>query len=446
MFFLPKKSIIFLSSLLFPLSLLTTETAASCNNTVDVLSFAQPPAHIINYRDDLAPDWKKTWDRARMLFVGNQYEKSLEQYRLLLEKKKNIDQARWEYISVLICLKKWQKAAVELSQLINNGPENQTYELARAEIALGLKDYKSAAKLFAHLYAASDKKSSCKAENIKLLKGYVVSLKALGEYSTLLPFIEELVRLQPADLAMQKSLVEVALQNDLPQKALFILKQLARQAPGDVQIFQTMASLYQARGNTEMASTCWQQVIGIDPDNIEANTYLIDYYAQADNPSMQLKHVEHLLSISPNNRMLILQAADLYRVLHRSDKALDYYNQILTQEPGNSDILSIKNSLVPEVVEQLLALINGGSSVSLWQELVRAPADKKDIYKSMAEILRVKGKKKQLLEVLIALQQVDPVDMNIPKEINLLKKQVRKEKILASSEKTLSREPDILSH
>lgn len=443
MFFLRKKSFICLSCLLCPFFALVTETAASCNKTVDLFSYAQPPAHIIRYSEDLEPEWKKTWDRARILFASNQYEKSLEQYRLLLEEKKNIDQARWEYVSVLLRLQRWQKAAVELSQLVNNDPENPAYEFARAEIALGLKNYRSAAQLYARLYAASNKKRPCTTANIKLLKGYVISLQALGKYSMLLPLLEELVRLQPADLAAQKSLVEVALQNNLPQKALFILKKLSRQAPGDVQVFQTMAHLYQDTGNTEMAAACWQQVVGIDPDNIEANTYLIDYYAHADNPSMQLKHVEHLLSILPNKRKLILQAADLYRVLHRSDRALDYYNQILTREPGNSEILSIKNTLIPEVVEQLLALIQTGS---LWQELVRAPADKKNIYKSMAEMLRVKGEKKHLLEVLIAVQQVDPVDMNIPKEINLLKKQIQKEKILASTEKTLSRIPDIISH
>lgn len=82
----------------------------------------------------------------------------------------------------------------------------------------------------------------------------------------------------------------------------------------------------------------------------------------------------------------------------------------------------------------------------LWKDLVLLPSDKKEIYKRMADILRVRGEKEPLVEVLHALQPEDPANMDIPKEVHLLGKELRRSNILATSKGESSRNPVIISH
>ncbi|RUM39192.1 MAG: hypothetical protein DSY58_00925 [Desulfobulbus sp.] len=418
----------------------------SCSYTSDFLSASSPVFQTIRYQDTFTPEWKKHWDRARTYFEKNKFVEASEQYKALLSKKDTIEQARWEYVTVLMRLKLWQDAATELRILKNVESELPRYQLAGAEIALGLEDYSAAAKLYALMYSTLDTKKNCRLDITRILKGYIAALQGLGDYSQLLPPMEELTALQPLDSSLQKQFAEFALQAKKPLKALGILNDLRTKIADDPEIYQRLATLYTSLGNEEMAATCWQQVIGLRPDNLEANTSLVKYYKLQGNLYMELKHVEHLLKLKPNDKNLLLLSAQIYNSLHRPDRTLDCYNKLLTLEPGTPEIIEKKAKVLPAVVNQLLGLLHNSTTGMLWKDLVLLSSDKKEIYKRMADILRVQGEKEQLVEVLHALQPEDPANMDIPKEVHLLRKELCKSNVLATSKGESSRKPVIISH
>jgi tetratricopeptide (TPR) repeat protein len=138
-----------------------------------------------------APPWKNTWDQARKLFRQKQYDQALDQYQQLLEEKNNLDQARWEYISVLMQQKQWQEAENELSLLLSLYPQRTEYRLAQAEIALGRCEFSTAAELFDGLYRQQNHgKTSSNGKFFRILSGYITALEGLNQ-----PLSEELVLL-----------------------------------------------------------------------------------------------------------------------------------------------------------------------------------------------------------------------------------------------------------
>ena len=296
--------------LLIPLS----AAAVECNQSILDFNSGQVPGHFISYQDDLAPEWKKIWDQARSLYKQKKFRKAQVQYELLLAKKDNVDQARWEYVSTLICLEQWQKAEAELGLLISHDPDRAEYQLAGAEIVLGSADFSTAVKAYALLYEQCIV-SGCNDDKDRILTGYIAALEGLGRIEVLSPLIEQLIRLRPDDYALQKRSADIAIKNGQPHRALAILRTLVQSNQEDPEVLQSLARIQMFLENRMEAASYWQQVVGLHGECREAHEQLIDYYHWLDNPAMELKHVETLLSIMPDDSNLLEQAGRLHLAL-----------------------------------------------------------------------------------------------------------------------------------
>ncbi len=416
----------------------------TCAQSLFTFNTGSNAAHFISFQDEPAPKWKKTWDQARELAAEQNYVQARIQYELLLTQKDNIDQARWEYVSVLMCLQQWQKAQVEIVGLLSHDPNRPEYQLAVAEIALGSRDYSDAVALFAPLYEQQCRITNCPADKIRILSGYIDSLDGLGRFSALIPLMEQLVALQPKNYALQKRFAEICLKNNQPERALVLLRQLQQAIPSDYVVFQKLAQLYDAQGNVEAAATCRQQVVGLDPGNVDAHEQLIRYYRLRGNAAMELKHTQAVLAAGKKTKDLLELAARLNIVLHRPDRALEYYNLLLAQDTGNTRIKRQKDAVLHALAAQLLTLIENSGSTMLWQDLVQVTEDRIGVYRALADILRLQGRRKELIEVLLVIRHEVPYDPNVRQELDMLFKQQGRGRILAARE-TGSLEPAILS-
>jgi len=94
------------------------------------------PARNIKYDESLSPDWKMTWDLARRLYQEKKYKEALVQYEILLGRKENVCEARWEYTSILLLLERWEQACEQLDQLLTVEPENKKYLFAQGNASL----------------------------------------------------------------------------------------------------------------------------------------------------------------------------------------------------------------------------------------------------------------------------------------------------------------------
>ena len=431
------------TTLLLMLSMPLSASGIECDQNILDFGSGQVPGHFILYQDDLAPEWKKIWDQARSLYKQRKFEQAQVQYELLLARKENVDQARWEYVSTLICLEQWQKAETELGMLINHEPDRPEYQLAEAEIALGSGDFSSAVNVYAPLYEQY-KVSGSNDDTVRILTGYIGALEGLGRIEALTPLMQQLIRLRPDDYELQKKSAYIAIKNNQPQRALLILRTLVQSNQEDPEVLQSLARIQMSLGNRMEAASYWQQVLGLQGECREAHEQLIGYYHWLENPAMELKHIETLLLILPDDSNLRERAGRLHLALGRPDRALEYYGVLLSRQPGNKVINQLKQQALREFAGKLLILVENNGPSMLWQDLAQVTTDHAGVYLAMADMLREQGRRNKLIEVLLVIHHEIPGDAGIRNELAALLKKQGRGTILASSRNADSRDPVIL--
>jgi tetratricopeptide (TPR) repeat protein len=428
-----KKSVyLFLTAVLLLPMLPSRLPAVECGQTR--FNSVQVPGHPIIYQDKRAPEWKKNWDQARQLYQQKKYDQARVQYELLLARKNTIEQARWEYVTILMRLEEWQKAETELSVLFAQAPDRPEYLLARAEIALGSNDFAAAADCYARLYEQQQSIPVCKEDRIRILSGYISALEGAGKIEELLPLLEELVVLNPGDYALCKKTAAIAMAESDTDRALQILTDLEKKEPADYEVLQGIARIQEALGNTEMAARYWQQVIGLNSRSREGHAFLINYYHRLGNLAMASRHLEALLLLEPDNSELRAKAARLHLVLRRPDRALEDFNVLLSQQPGNREFQRQKEQVLHEIAAKLFVLIENNGLAMLWQDLIHVTGDRIGIYRAIADMLRERSMYQELIKVLLVLHHELPADDQIRDELIGLLKTQGLARILASSQ------------
>ena len=400
---------------------LSSASAAECNQTVFNIHLDLLPDYSITYQDGKLPEWKKIWDLGRELLQQKKFDKAQVQYELLLSLKDNIDQARWEYAAILTGRQQWQKAETELAVLIAHEPDRPEYQLAAAEISLRVDDFSLAVKLFSRLYQqfAENGENHCVDDKVRILSGYITALDGIGNDEKILPLIEQLVVLQPKNDDLQKRVAALVLNQNQYQKALVMYSRLKKDWENDQQkewqedqeILEGLASVNESLGNRDESAVYLQQLVGLDKDNREAHARLVEYYHWIENRAMELKHLEILITLQGDDCGLMELAARLHLEFERPDRALEYYNRLLTRQPDNLKYGQQKEKVLHQVAVQLVALVENSGSDQLWQDLVQITEDRVGIYRAISRILREQGRWDELFQVLQIIQHEVPGDV-----------------------------------
>lgn len=421
-------------------------TQQKCNQpALHFFSDRVPDIHIVTSGESVQPAWKKNWDQARSFYKQKKYQEAREQYEYLLSCKNNIDQARWEYTSLLTCLGKWELAERELDILISHDADHTDYTMIRAEIALGSKNYKKAVHLLSKLFAGQcvSNGSTDKILKAQILSSYISALEGLGRIEVLIPLLEELQRLRPEDNQLRIKTADVALLNKQPEKALQILRYLEKCTPDDVDVIEKIANIYSATGKTEQAALYWQKIIGQRSDSPIAHKKLIKYYRQKGNTPMVLTHLEYLVKIIPNNIDILVEAGHLSKQTGMADRALYFYNKALKIQPDNLELQHYRRVAIQVVATKLFSLIENSGSSLLWRDLVEITTDREGIYRELAKMLRERRKNEELIEILRIINAKNPADEAIQKELAELLYRKNKKDELILSQKSVTPYPDI---
>ncbi len=371
------------------------------------------PDREIRYEETLSPDWKKNWDLARALYREKKFRQALVQYELLLAEKENVDEARWEYTTLLLHFERWPSADEQLDKLIVNQPDNREYRLARARLYVAVGKLDPAIQEYEQLYSSAPDET----EIVPVLEGLVMALKLQKrDAGDIIPYLEQLINLQPDNTGWQVELAALAIEEGQLDKAEKVLAGLEQGTLDDV-YFRLQALLQEKQGHMDAAAGYWQQLVSVDPDNIEAHTQLYRYYRDRQMWRMSLKHVEVLLKKTPHDTGLLETAAELNARLGRIDRALEYYEYILAVQPANRNVLQKKRLAQKQLAKDLVVLVENDGSQQLWQDLVKVTSDRPGVYHEIAGILREKGKFDELIEVLTLIVEENPHDEKSLKEL-----------------------------
>jgi tetratricopeptide (TPR) repeat protein len=379
---------------------------------------------VVTSKNTEIPLWKKNWDQARILYGRKQYDQAMLKYQQVLSEKDNIDQARWEYINLLMCRKMWEKAAVELALLISRNGERPAYQLAEAEIALGQGEYGEALRRFKDLYSTLGVGNEENEISERILRGYISVLDHEGHVEALVPLLEKLCRLRPDNVELLKKFGLTALADNQPRRALTALNHALEVCGDDREIFEGIARCYTRLGRPDQAALFWQKSIAVEGGSQDAHRALSRYYHDAGNYPMELVHTRALLVADPDNPELLDRVARLNGLLGRPDRALEYYNRLLRIRPDDREAAHARHLALQEVASRLFALIENSGSTQLWPDLVHVTGDRNSVFSELAAMLRRRGMDRELIEVLSIMNREHPSDKAIQDELDhLLHKQ-----------------------
>lgn len=385
-------------------------------------SVAVPDHDVQCENNKLAPDWKRIWDQARQLAREKKYREALVQYELLFGRKENIDEARWEYTTILIHLERWRHAETQLDMLTAHDPDNKNYLFAMAQVSLAMGNVERAVKLYGQLYGQAPDSP----EAVPALEGLIRALERQGQDEALLPLIEQLILRKPNDLNLQKKLARLSIKLNRTGKAGDVLKKLRQSSPNDPEVLLLSARLQKKLGHAQQAAAFWKQLVALEPGNQEGRRQLMLYYRDWGNGSMELKQIEALLKKNPGDIGLLNRGAELNMELGRADRALEYYDCSLALKPDDKAIVRLRHEAQKVLARDLLALVENNGSRMLWQDLVKVTADRPGVYRAIAGLLREQGKVAELIDVLTIIHQEDPEDKQAGVELaDLLEKQGR---------------------
>ncbi len=377
------------------------------------------PDRDILYRDAKAPRWKEAWDRARELSRQGRYEQALARYKALLAGKENVDEARWEYTSILLYLKRWREAGRQLDILLRNDPKNRRYLLARArvDLATGLVD--QAVTIFGRLY----EEEPAADDAVQALSGLIRALEKQKKGAIILPLVEQLILRRPDDPDLKIKAADLATGAGQLVKAEDFLHSVLGQHPDDVRVLRRLALLSERRRMLKAAASYWQLVLANRPGDVQAHRHLARYYDRTDNRVEELRHVMALLAVFPADPALLKRAGELNLQTGRADRALDYFSRYLVLRPDDRQVQGQQEDARRELAANLLALVENARTRELWQDLVKVTTDRIGVYRAMADLLRRQGKRHELIEVLRIIHRQQPGDRGVAAELRRLQQE-----------------------
>ncbi len=382
------KSLKLAGSVVLAVSLITVP-AGHCGAVEVAAAESVVPDRDVRYADrETLPDWKKDWDRARRLCRQGRVDQALVQYEILLRKKPTIDEARWEYVALLMQRKQWPQAARSLDLLLGRHPDNRKFLAARARVYLAAGDAARAVRLYGQLYEEDPSGNFGR----QILEGYVKALGRSGNRQAQFLLLQQLLIRRPGDTTLLLEAARTALEINRPETAVDILRRANRPGPLQTDALRLLARTEEQLGRIGTAGRHWQELIALAPDDLQANQALVRYYLGQNNPRMALQHLEKVIRLDPGRSDFLVMAARLHQRLDQPGRALDYYGLYLQLQPDDTTARGEQAECRRQLADSLLSLVENGGAYQLWEDLGQITDDREGVYVAMASLLKQAGK------------------------------------------------------
>ncbi len=277
------------------------------------------------------PQWKVLWDKARKSALQGDFDSALHQYDGLLVLKSNLEEARWEYARLLIYLKRWDEAGKLLELLIESEPDSTLFIISLGKVMWEMAQYERAVGLFKRVYKKNPTDQTA-------LAGLVEGLIKLDKKKEALPYLEQLTRQEPTNRGVRRYLAFLLYETENYDKARVHLTILSRNEDVEFEILYKTAKTYERLGLEQQAFTYWERVLARQPDNLEANIFLAEYYENTEQLDRSLTHLQTILAQSPDKVALSAHLGETYEKVGDYGKALIYYEKHLEHYPDDHEV------------------------------------------------------------------------------------------------------------
>lgn len=401
-----------------------------------------------------APGWKRSWDEARRLAVIGELSRSVDLYGELLAEKEIVE-ARWERATILLALGRGGEVIDDIEALCEESPSHHGYLHALAVSNLTLGRFRAGAEAFRRFRALQP-------ESVSALTGLIYSLLAGNERSEAVAPLSVLVQRFPQRADLRVALATLAYEiNEFTTAWPYLLelsKELAQPSPS---VLQMVAKVSTAIQLPEQAAAYWQRYVTLQPNDLEAQQWLADYYLQRGKTQQALPHLEavrHLLAGDPTVLKRVGMGYLQIQDYHSAASVLSEYVQI---RPGDREaaraLVSARQQLnnttatlsalehyfavEPQSDQESLALAArlygsigaNNEVVAVCRRLLLLQPDNQEILTLMAQHLEAAGHGEEALAAWRQLTRLSPASIHYWRRVALLLERMNRKQELYES-------------
>jgi tetratricopeptide (TPR) repeat protein len=133
--------------------------------------------------------------------------------------------------------------------------------------------------------------------------------------------------------------IKPLIENGWYDAAINALEKTVESYPDKAIAYQELGALYYQQGQTDNALSSYRQAMQLQPENIDAQKNLADfYYAELGQADEALKIYENILTVTPDDVQTLVLAGHIYVSLNRLEEAKTKYNRVLAVEPRNAEV------------------------------------------------------------------------------------------------------------
>lgn len=357
------------------------------------------PARTIHLKADKDVAWKALWDQGRELVRNGRLVEAVPVYEALLTMREGLETARWELVTILLQLKREERALPHLESLVEVSPRNLQYLLALAEASRGQGNGARAVDLYKKVLQREP-------DNLQALRGAASALIAQQKKGEAALMLETLLQREPSRTALREELANLYYEMGSYDKARAHFVILARENQDDPAILLKTALAYEKSGLEGQAVEYWQRVAARTPQNPEAKERLTAYYLKGGKGEEALAYLLPLLEKEPSSPRLLKRLGQIHASLSRLPEALAYFERYISFKPEDKEVLR-------QVIDIHAALGNRPEAPAPGRGLGLEPAPNLENLERGAGLYEANGELPEAVALYDQILAVTPDDPNI---------------------------------
>ncbi|MEM4160649.1 MAG: tetratricopeptide repeat protein, partial [Thermoplasmata archaeon] len=306
-------------------------------------------------------------------FKSHRYEEALKCYTRALELN-DAGEVREKAARTALLLGRHDEALKHMEILVRQFPDNPGYLVIQGEALLGLKRYIYALEIYNRALKlqpdnleawygralalarigdvgealASIERVIATKKTREALRLKVKLLGELGRYEEALAGCEELLASQyEEEIALEKGIIlgKMGRKNEAEEVFLEILALNERNSCAHY----NLGKIYVGMGRRTEAKEHLERAIELEPENAEARMMLAHLYLTSGDRDSLVKageQYEAILRNQPRNREILYHLAEIHMCLENYEKAIDFINAFLAEEPNSTKGLHLKGRIL----------------------------------------------------------------------------------------------------
>lgn len=199
--------------------------------------------------------------------------------------------------------------------------------------------------------------------------------------------------------------------------------------------FAALAQTFFNRGDYENSIKYIKMLLLLEPDNSDANAFLVNIYQLQNKQEDAIKFAQSLIAQDPNNKLYHAIYGDILLQLGKYDEAISEYEKSLKIDPNydivirncaaaykNKVAIIQKRQLEENKLDEKEYISDLQKSAEYFERAKKTPrfANDFEVYKDLAEIYFVMNKQDNLKQIVAEMEALDPLIKDEEREAYLL--------------------------